>query len=171
MCLFSCCSFSFNVSRKYSSLDAYGRGDCHQFASWHLNHLLQIHIFEMQINCICPDKLKNGESKHFWSHNFRSGFFAAGSCTVKRSFRWKANTGKITPLKANLLNAKWLYIYLWVCSQGKRTAYAYFFCFFVCLALQWIQLPLGHFPLSSSSVEENAVHFIQLHSLLLFKHQ
>lgn len=74
MCLFSCCSFRFNVSCEYSSLDAYGRGDCHQFASWHLNHLLQICVFEMQINRICPDKLKNMVSKHFWSHNFLSFF-------------------------------------------------------------------------------------------------
>ena len=41
------------------------RGDCHQLASWHLNHLLQIRVFEMQIHCICPDKLKYTESKHF----------------------------------------------------------------------------------------------------------
>ena len=47
------------------------RGDCHQFASWHLNYLLQIRVFEMQMQretCVCPDKLKDtrGRSEKGW---------------------------------------------------------------------------------------------------------
>lgn len=33
-------------------------GDCHQFASWHLNHPLQIWVFEMQIQLRLPRQIK-----------------------------------------------------------------------------------------------------------------
>lgn len=92
--------------------------DCHQFASWHLNHLLQIQVFEVQIHCICPDKLKNMGSKHFWSQNFLQ-FFSSGSCTVKYYFlEEEGNARQIMLFTANLHNTNWLYIYLWFCSQG-----------------------------------------------------
>lgn len=86
--------FSFNVSgegRRVSPM-LLSRGDCHQFLSWHLNHPLQIWVFEMQIQLRTPRQIKR--------HTHRSGkktptllkmyifllvFFISGVCVVKRT--------------------------------------------------------------------------------------
>lgn len=51
--------FSFNVSSEERGFyRCFCRGDCHQFASWHLNHPLQIWVFEMQIQLRLPRQIK-----------------------------------------------------------------------------------------------------------------
>lgn len=44
--------------------DAPSQGDCHQLPSWHLNHPLQIGVFEMQIELRFHGQIKrSGELK------------------------------------------------------------------------------------------------------------
>ena len=76
--------FSFNVSgeeRRFSPMRL-SRGDCHQFASWHLNHPLQIWVFEMQIQLNMPREIKRHTQE--WRYNFLL-VFIIGVCIVKHS--------------------------------------------------------------------------------------
>lgn len=81
--------FSFNVSgeeRGFLTM-LLSRGDCHQFASWHLNHPLQIWVFEMQIQLRMPRQIKRHTQewkKHFWRHTLLLVFIIR-VCIVKHS--------------------------------------------------------------------------------------
>lgn len=58
LCLHGGRRFSFNVSGEERERCFLSRGDCHQSTSWHLNHPLQIRVFEMQIQLHLPRQIK-----------------------------------------------------------------------------------------------------------------
>lgn len=115
--------FSFNVSgeeRGFSPM-LVSRGDCHQFPSWHLNHPLQIWVFEMQIQLRMPRQIKRHtqkkgrKKKHIWRHNFLLVFITR-ACTVKHSllclFQETAETQADNASHSKTQQTNWLYIYL-----------------------------------------------------------
>lgn len=123
--------FSFNVSgeeRAFSTM-LLSRGDCHQFASWHLNHPLQIWVFEMQIQLRMPRQIKRHTQewkKHFWRHTFLL-LFITRVCTVKHSlslslFRRERQHRQIMRLTAKTgILTDYIFIYSFVHpAQRKR---------------------------------------------------
>lgn len=83
--------FSFNVSGKERGV--LSRGDCHQFMSWHLNHPLQIWVFEMQIQLRMPRQIKRHTHTHTHGRvdkktllkTYPFTFFISRVCIVKHS--------------------------------------------------------------------------------------
>lgn len=101
--------FSFNVSGEDGEFPPMllSPGDCHQFASWHLNHPLQIGVFEMQIQLRLPRQIKRHREE--WEKNtseditFYSFFYHQSLsntfCSLSLSRERERQRGQTVPAK------------------------------------------------------------------------
>lgn len=133
------------------------RGDCHQFMSWHLNHPLQIWVFEMQIQLRMPRQIKRhthtrartqaGKYKTtFEDISFYFFYRRSLHCqTLLFLFAESAATradnaahGK----RRKKRHINWLYIYLQLCSPGREKEERHRGAVFI-LPSAWLFAPLG----------------------------
>lgn len=130
--------FSFNVSSEDGGLSLLSRGDCHQFASWHLSHPLQIWTFEMQIQLHMSKQIKKTQKSRKYTSEDKTfcRFFlfiitvSSNTHTFYFFFQKDCQGMKILPI---MHKTKWLYIYLVLLTQQWEKEKSKKCCFYLAL--------------------------------------